>query len=94
VAEEGEEAGEASQPACSTYEELLDTNRHNCPVPLSLQFLLDLNAEIDRSWKIPYSARIHLCHHDSYVNVRGMREHKYVFMPSIEETLASYLSVA
>ncbi len=60
---------------------------------VSLPFLPDLHAEVEREWKKPFSARIHRFQHTSYANVEGMRENSYERMPPVEETLASYLSV-
>ncbi len=66
---------------------------HNRPARVSLPFLPDLHAEVEREWKKPFSARIHRLQHTSYANVEGMRENGYEKMPPVEETLASYLSV-
>ncbi len=66
---------------------------HNRPARVSLPFLPDLHAEVEREWKKPFSARIHRFQHTSYANVEGMRENGYEKMPPVEETLASYLSV-
>ncbi len=67
-------------------------SQHNRPAPVSLPFLPDLHSEIERAWDKPYSARIHRYQHTNYANIEGMREHGYVSMPPIEDTLASYLS--
>ncbi len=66
---------------------------HNRPARVSLPFLPDLHAEVEREWKKPFSARIHRFQHTSYANVEGMRENGYERMPPVEEMLASYLSV-
>ncbi len=66
---------------------------HNRPARVSLPFLPDLHAEVEKEWKKPFSARIHRFQHTSYANVEGMRENGYERMPPVEETLASYLSV-
>ncbi len=66
---------------------------HNRPARVSLPFLPDLHAEVEREWKKPFSARIHRFQHTSYANMEGMRENGYERMPPVEETLASYLSV-
>ncbi len=66
---------------------------HSPPARVSLPFLPDLHAEVEREWKKPFSARIHRFQHTSYANVEGMRENGYERMPPVEETLASYLSV-
>ncbi len=66
---------------------------HCPPARVSLPFLPDLHAEVEREWKKPFSARIHRFQHTSYANVEGMRENGYERMPPVEETLASYLSV-
>ncbi len=58
---------------------------HNRPARVSLPFLPDLHAEVEKEWKKPLSARIHRFQHTSYANVERM--------PPVEETLASYLSV-
>ncbi len=52
---------------------------------MSLPFLPDLHAEVEREWKKTFSSRIHWFQHTSYANIEGM--------PPVEETLASYLSV-
>ncbi len=66
---------------------------HSPPARVSLPFLPDFHAEVEREWKKPFSARIHRFQHTSYANVEGMRENGYERMPPVEETLASYLSV-
>lgn len=48
---------------------------HKCLVTVTLSFLPDLHAEVDRSWKKPYSAHVHLFHHANYANVEEMRKH-------------------
>ncbi len=60
---------------------------------MSLPFLPDLHAEVEREWKKPFSSRIYRFQHTSYANIEGMRENDYERMPPVEETLASYLSV-
>ncbi len=47
---------------------------HIPPARVSLPFLPDLHAEVEREWKKPFSARIHKFQHTSYANVEGMRE--------------------
>lgn len=54
---------------------------HNRPAPVSLPFLPDLDTEIARTWKKPYSARIHRHRHANDANVKGMQKHGYVAMP-------------
>ncbi len=66
---------------------------HSPPVRVSLPFLPDLYAEVEREWKKLFSSRIHRFQHTSYANIEGMRENGYEGMPPVEETLASYLSV-
>ncbi|KAL0152362.1 hypothetical protein M9458_052087 [Cirrhinus mrigala] len=66
---------------------------HNLPAQVSLSFLPDLQTEIEKVWKRPFSSRIHNFPHSNYANIEGMREHGYQKMPPVEETLASYLSV-
>ncbi len=66
---------------------------HSPPARVSLPFLPDLHAEVEREWKKPFSTRIHRFQHTSYANVEGMHENGYEKMPPVEETLASYLSV-
>ncbi len=60
---------------------------------MSLPFLPDLHAEVEKEWKKPFSSRIHRFQHTSYANTEGMRENGYEGMHPVEETLASYLSV-
>ncbi|KAI2657131.1 Oncostatin-M [Labeo rohita] len=82
---EGEEAeAEPSQISCPACDELLE---------VSLPFLPDLHAEIEKVWKRLYSLRIHNFPHSNYANIEGMREYGYEKMPPVEETLASYLSM-
>ncbi len=38
-------------------------------------------------------SHIHRFQHSSYADIEGMRENGYEGMPSVEETIASYLSV-
>ncbi len=66
---------------------------HSPPARVSLPFLPDLYAEVEREWKKPFSSRIYRFQHTSYANIEGMRENGYEGMPPVEETLASYLSV-
>ncbi len=66
---------------------------HSPPAWVSLPFLPDLHAEVEREWKKPFSSHIHRFQHTSYANIEGMRENGYEGMPPVEETLASYLSV-
>ncbi len=66
---------------------------HNPPAQVSLPFLPDLHTEVEKEWKKQFSSRIHRFQHTSYANIVGMRESGYERMPSIEETLASYLSM-
>ncbi len=54
---------------------------HSPPARVSLPFLPDLHAEVEREWKKPFSARIHRFQHTSYANVEGMRENGYEKMP-------------
>ncbi len=54
---------------------------HNRPARVSLPFLPDLHAEVEREWKKTFSARIHRFQHTSYANVEGMRENGYERMP-------------
>ncbi len=63
------------------------------PARVSLPFLPDLHAEVEREWKKPFSSRIHRFQHTSYADIEGMRENGYEGMPPVEELLASYLSV-
>ncbi|KAL0196782.1 hypothetical protein M9458_005322, partial [Cirrhinus mrigala] len=63
------------------------------PAQGNLPFLPDLHLEIERSWKNPFSSRIHRFQHTSYANVEGMRENGYKKMPPTGETLTSYLSM-
>ncbi len=44
---------------------------HNRPARVSLPFLPDLHAEVEKEWKKPFSARIHRFKHTSYANVGG-----------------------
>lgn len=61
--------------------------------PMSLSSLPDLHAELKKSWKEPYSARIRPFQHSNYVNMKGLSERGYVrrCLP-IEEMLASFNS--
>ncbi|KAI2644619.1 Diaminopimelate epimerase [Labeo rohita] len=54
---------------------------------------LPFHSEIGKVWKMPHSSRIHLFLHSNYANIEGMREYGYERMPSVEEVLASYLSI-
>lgn len=60
---------------------------------MSLPFLPDLHAEVERSWKKPCSACIHPFHNANYARVEGMCECGYELMPPVQEMLASYLSL-
>lgn len=64
---------------------------HNRPALVSLPFLPDLRADVERSWRKPYSDHIHLFQHANYARVEGMHEHGYDSMPPVEEMLASQL---
>lgn len=75
-------------------EDSTDGSCHNRPTPMSLPFLLELYAEVEKSWKRLYSARIYLFQHSNYLRVEGLSEWGYVRMHPIEETLTGYLSQA
>ncbi|XP_073720453.1 uncharacterized protein [Misgurnus anguillicaudatus] len=64
------------------------------PSRRNMPFFPDLHSELSRSWKAPYSARVHTPHATMYSNIVGMGEHGYLTMPRVEQTLASYLSPA
>ncbi|ROJ25309.1 hypothetical protein DPX16_20122 [Anabarilius grahami] len=64
---------------------------HNKAAPVSLPFLPDLHVEIEKAWKNPYSARIHLHQRANFADVEGLSQHGYVSMPPIDETFANYL---
>ncbi|CAM4598264.1 unnamed protein product [Leuciscus chuanchicus] len=62
------------------------------PARTSLPFLPDLHSEIEKAWKNPFSARLHLQQRASFAAVEGAAEHGYVSMPPVDETLANYLA--
>ncbi len=62
---------------------------HKPPARVSLPFLPDPHAEVEKEWKKPFS-HIHRLQHTSYADIEGMRENGYEGMPPVEETIASY----
>jgi len=64
---------------------------HKPPARMSLPFLSDLHAGIERVWKNPFSSRLYLHQRASFAAVEGAVEHGYVSMLPVDETLANYL---
>ncbi len=60
---------------------------------MSLPFLPDLHAEVEKEWKKLFSSRIHRFQNTSYANIERMHENAYEGMPPVEEMLDSYRSV-
>ncbi|ROJ62565.1 hypothetical protein DPX16_21551 [Anabarilius grahami] len=48
---------------------------HNKAAPVSLPFLPDLHVEIEKAWKNPYSAHIHLHQRANFADVEGLSQH-------------------
>ncbi len=63
------------------------------PARVSLPFLPDLHAEVERNGKSRFPLASIGFQHTSYADIEGMRENGYEGMPPVEELLASYLSV-
>ncbi|KAL1269008.1 hypothetical protein QQF64_031297 [Cirrhinus molitorella] len=57
-----------------------------------LPFFPDLHTEVSRSWEKPFSSRIFSPTVSTYSNVVGLSEKGYGAVPTVERTLASYLS--
>ncbi|ROL46701.1 hypothetical protein DPX16_12594 [Anabarilius grahami] len=60
--------------ACGRLDERF-LSGHNKAAPVSLPFLPDLHVEIEKAWKNPYSARIHLHQRANFADMEGLSQH-------------------
>ncbi len=63
------------------------------PTKRKLSFFPDLNHEISRSWKQPFSSRLTNAAAADFTNLVGSVEQGYAAVPAVEDTLAAHLSV-
>ncbi|XP_060741844.1 uncharacterized protein LOC132856323 [Tachysurus vachellii] len=70
------------------------TSGRRPPARRRLPFFPDLHAEVSRSWKNPFAARVFSPAMSDYSAIIGLESHGYGAMPRVEETLAGYLSPA
>ncbi|ROL53410.1 hypothetical protein DPX16_7010 [Anabarilius grahami] len=104
LAAEFERGVTVSQPPAAGGDELLDGNdvlslTSSDPgasvllavSPREQEMAVEEEAKIEKAWKSPYSARIHPHQRGNFDDVEGLRQHRYVSMPPVDETFVNYL---
>ncbi|ROL41974.1 hypothetical protein DPX16_19823 [Anabarilius grahami] len=85
--------GELDDPAPLPLLEPTDhgAGRRQAPRQHSAPFFPEVHEELAKSWRAPYSARLHTSHRSALTSVDGWEEKGYEHLPPLDEAVAAHL---
>ncbi|ROJ25262.1 hypothetical protein DPX16_20075 [Anabarilius grahami] len=78
-------------PSRSRLDEWFLPGRRQAPRQRSAPFFPEVHEELAKSWRAPYSARLHTSHRSALTSVDGSEEKGYEHLPPLDEAVAAHL---
>ncbi|ROI69418.1 hypothetical protein DPX16_14358 [Anabarilius grahami] len=79
------------EPSRSRLDEWFLLGRRQAPRQRSAPFFPEVHEELAKSWRAPYSARLHTSHRSALTSVDGSEEKGYEHLPPLDEAVAAHL---
>ncbi|ROL42307.1 hypothetical protein DPX16_8186 [Anabarilius grahami] len=79
------------EPSRSRLDEWFLPGRRQAPRQRSAPFFPEVHEELAKSWRAPYSARLHTSHRSALTSVDGSEEKGYEHLPPLDEAVAAHL---
>ncbi|ROJ42279.1 hypothetical protein DPX16_1720 [Anabarilius grahami] len=79
------------EPSRSRLDEWFLPGRRQAPRQRSAPFFPEVHKELAKSWRAPYSARLHTSHRSALTSVDGSEEKGYEHLPPLDEAVAAHL---
>ncbi|ROL46421.1 hypothetical protein DPX16_0821 [Anabarilius grahami] len=79
------------EPSRSRLDEWFLPGRRQAPRQRSAPFFPEVHEELAKSWRAPYSARLHTSHWSALTSVDGSEEKGYEHLPPLDEAVAAHL---
>ncbi|ROL52281.1 hypothetical protein DPX16_3433 [Anabarilius grahami] len=79
------------EPSRSRLDEWFLPCRRQAPRQRSAPFFPEVHEELAKSWRAPYSARLHTSHRSALTSVDGSEEKGYEHLPPLDEAVAAHL---
>ncbi|ROL50609.1 hypothetical protein DPX16_23879 [Anabarilius grahami] len=79
------------EPSRSRLDEWFLPGRRQAPRQRSASFFPEVHEELAKSWRAPYSARLHTSHRSALTSVDGSEEKGYEHLPPLDEAVAAHL---
>ncbi|ROL44132.1 hypothetical protein DPX16_15625 [Anabarilius grahami] len=78
------------EPSRSRLDEWFLPGRRQAPRQRSAPFFPEVHEELTKSWRAPYSARLHTTHRSALTTVDGSEEKGYEHLPPLDEAVAAH----